>query len=202
MAYLYVLLFMLTIPLANWMIGNVGTECVSNGPCLIPVGFGYVAPSGVLMVALALVLRDLVHERMGIVGALLAVAIGAVLSFVLGDPHVALASAAAFLFAETCDLMVYAPLRERSKPAAVFASGVVGAFVDSAIFIYLAFGSLDFVIGNTIGKLYASFAVALFLILRSRCFLGHAWSTDFPHPHVYVDTCDRCGKRKSGWTFY
>ena len=33
--------FAATVPLANWLIGNVGTFCVPNGPCVIPVGFGY-----------------------------------------------------------------------------------------------------------------------------------------------------------------
>jgi hypothetical protein len=50
--------YALTIPAANWMIGNVGTFCVPDGPCLIPLGFGLMAPSGVLMIGLALVLRD------------------------------------------------------------------------------------------------------------------------------------------------
>ncbi|MBA4271282.1 MAG: beta-carotene 15,15'-monooxygenase, partial [Methylobacterium sp.] len=30
-------LFALTIPAANWLIGNAGTVCVPNGPCLVPV---------------------------------------------------------------------------------------------------------------------------------------------------------------------
>ncbi len=30
-------LFVLSIPAANWLIGNVGTVCVPQGPCLIPV---------------------------------------------------------------------------------------------------------------------------------------------------------------------
>ena len=34
------LLFLACVPLANWMIGNVGTVCVPNGPCLIPVAPG------------------------------------------------------------------------------------------------------------------------------------------------------------------
>jgi hypothetical protein len=32
-----VLLCVLTIPAANWLIGHVGTTCVPDGPCLIPV---------------------------------------------------------------------------------------------------------------------------------------------------------------------
>ena len=37
------------IPAANWLIGNAGTFCVPNGPCVIPVAPGITAPSGVLM---------------------------------------------------------------------------------------------------------------------------------------------------------
>ena len=29
--------FIACVPLANWLIQNVGTICVPNGPCLIPV---------------------------------------------------------------------------------------------------------------------------------------------------------------------
>ena len=47
--YLFLLAYMSTIPLANFMISNVGTFCVPDGPCLIPLGFGIMAPSGVLM---------------------------------------------------------------------------------------------------------------------------------------------------------
>ena len=37
---IFLLLFCLTIPAANWMIGHVGTVCVANGPCVIPVAPG------------------------------------------------------------------------------------------------------------------------------------------------------------------
>ena len=59
------LLFGLTIPAANWMLGHVGTVCVPSGPCLVPVWPGIDAPSGVLMIGLALVLRDIVQRRLG-----------------------------------------------------------------------------------------------------------------------------------------
>ena len=58
--------FALSIPAANWLIGHVGVTCVPNGPCVIPVAPGIMAPSGVLMVGLALVLRDLVQRRLGL----------------------------------------------------------------------------------------------------------------------------------------
>ena len=38
-----------------------------TGPCLIPVAPGLMAPSGVTMIGLALVLRDLVQRRLGVV---------------------------------------------------------------------------------------------------------------------------------------
>ncbi len=50
------------------------------------------------------------------------------------------------------DLAVYTPLQRRGLVLAVFASSVVGLFVDSVIFLYLAFGSLDFLLGQVIGK--------------------------------------------------
>ena len=62
----FLVLFCLTIPLANWIIGHVGTVCVPNGPCLLPVAPGIMAPSGVLMIGAALVLRDLVQRRLGV----------------------------------------------------------------------------------------------------------------------------------------
>ncbi len=52
--------FALCIPAANWLIGNVGTACPPGAPCLIPVAPGIQAPSSVLAIGLALVLRDLV----------------------------------------------------------------------------------------------------------------------------------------------
>ena len=63
--YLFLVGFMLTIPAANWLIGNAGTLCLEKGPCLIPVAPGLMAPSGVLMIGLALVLRDMVQRRLG-----------------------------------------------------------------------------------------------------------------------------------------
>ena len=65
--YIAAAAYALTIPAANYMIGNVGTVCIPDGPCLIPVGFGVMAPSGVLMIGAALLLRDAVHEWLGLI---------------------------------------------------------------------------------------------------------------------------------------
>ncbi len=160
-------LFAATIPAANWLIGNVG-QCIPNGPCLVPVGFGLMAPSGVLMIGAALVLRDWLHELGGAKLAVAAVMVGALLSMLVSPPALAVASAVAFLIAELCDTAVYAPLRKRWPAWAVLASGAVGAAVDSMIFVWLAFGSLEFSAGTTLAKIYASLAVAALVAWKSR----------------------------------
>jgi uncharacterized PurR-regulated membrane protein YhhQ (DUF165 family) len=126
------------------------------------------APSGVLMIGAALVLRDWLHELGGAKLAVAAVLVGALLSLLVSPPALAVASAVAFLIAELCDTAVYAPLRKRWPAWAVLASGTVGAAVDSMIFVWLAFGSLEFSAGTTLAKIYASVAVAGVLAWRAR----------------------------------
>jgi len=147
-------LFVLTVPIANWMIDNVGTFCVPNGPCLLPVGFGLEAPSGVLIVGLALVLRDLVQRFLGLVAAIVAILIGGAIAFFISPPALVIASVTAFLLSEFADLAVYTPLQKRGLLLAVVASSVVGLIVDSAVFLWMAFGSLDYLWGQSLGKLW------------------------------------------------
>ena len=138
---LYLLLFVATIPLANWLIGNVGVVCAPGGPCVVPVAPGVMAPSGVIAIGLALVLRGLVQRRLGVKWALLAIAAGAALSGLVAPPALIAASVVAFLFSETADLAVFTPLQRRGFVLAVLASGAVGLVVDSLLFLWLAFGS-------------------------------------------------------------
>lgn len=150
--YFFLAVFALCIPAANWLIGNVGTFCVPEGPCLIPVAPGLTAPSGVLMIGLALVLRDLVQRSLGVKWAAGAVVFGAALSAFFAPPALVIASAAAFLLSELADLAVYTPLQRKGLVLAVFASSIVGLVIDSAVFLYLAFGSLDYISGQIVGK--------------------------------------------------
>jgi uncharacterized PurR-regulated membrane protein YhhQ (DUF165 family) len=150
---IFLALFALTIPAANWLIGNVGTACVPpRGPCVLPVAPGLMAPSGVMMVGIALVLRDLVQRRLGTVMSALAILVGSGLSALLAPASLVLASATAFLLSEFADLAVYTPLARRRLVVAVVASGLVGLVVDSIVFLWLAFGSLDFLAGQVVGK--------------------------------------------------
>ena len=149
---LFLVLFGLTIPVANYLVEHVGTVCVPRGPCLIPVLPGLQAPSGVLMIGIALVLRDLVQRRLGVAVAALAILAGAALSALLVPPSLVIASAVAFLLSEFADLGVYTPLARRRLMLAVVASSFVGLVVDSIVFLGLAFGSLDFLVGQVVGK--------------------------------------------------
>lgn len=162
--------FIACVPAANWLIGNLGTVCVPQGPCLIPVApFGITAPSGVLMIGLALVLRDLVQRRLGkgwVLGAILA---GAALSGFVAPPALVAASVAAFLLSELADFAVYTPLQRRGLVRAVVASSIIGLAVDSVVFLYLAFGSLDYLAGQIIGKAWmVLLSIPAIRLLRDR----------------------------------
>lgn len=150
--HLAVVAFLACIPSANWLIGNVGTRCIPSGPCIIPVGFGLMAPSGVLMIGLALVLRDLVQRWLGIGWVLGAILAGAALSAAVAPPALVIASATAFLLSELADTAVYTPLAKRRLMLAVALSSFVGLAIDGAVFLWLAFGSLALLPGQIVGK--------------------------------------------------
>jgi len=165
----FLVLFCLTIPAANWLIGHVGTACGTEGPCVIPVAPGLLAPSGVLMVGAALVLRDLVQRRFGATVGAGAVLVGAAISGLLAPPSLVVASAAAFLLSETVDFAIYTPLARKRFVAAVALSGFFGLVVDSIVFLWLAFGSLEFLAGQIVGKAWMIvLAVPLTVWLRRR----------------------------------
>ena len=63
-----------------------------------------------------------------------------------------LASTAAFFLSELADLAVYTPLAARGLVLAVLASSVAGLVADSVLFLWLAFGNLEFLSGQSIGK--------------------------------------------------
>lgn len=145
--------YIASIPAANWLIQHVGTVCPPSNPCLIPVGpGGLMAPSGVLMVGLALVLRDLVQRRLGTAYGLGAILVGTLLSALLAPASLVVASAVAFLLSELVDFAVFTPLQRRGLVLAVLISSGVGLIADSILFLWLAFGSLQFVGGQIVGK--------------------------------------------------
>lgn len=139
----------------------------------VPVGFGLLAPAGVYVAGAAFTARDLVQEHLGRRWTVGAILIGAALSALL-SPSLALASGVAFLVSELCDFVVYTPLRERGWLRAVFASNVVGTVVDSVLFLWLAFGSLQFLPGQVVGKTWVTllFVGAVWLVRWRRDLRG------------------------------
>lgn len=149
--------YILTIFAANLAISMIG---------IVPVGFGLVAPAGVYFAGLAFSLRDALQETLGRRWVIAAIIVGALVSAGL-SAQLALASGLAFLFSELADFAVYTPLRRKSWLGAVVASNTVGVVVDSALFLWLAFGSLEFMAGQIVGKLYmTALAVALIVVWR------------------------------------
>lgn len=149
--------YILTILAANLTITYLG---------IVPVGFGLMAPAGVYFAGLAFSLRDALQETLGRRWVVVAILAGALISAAIST-QLALASGLAFLFSELADFMVYTPLRQRSWLSAVIASNTVGVVVDSALFLWLAFGSLAFLTGQIVGKLWmTALAVAIILAWR------------------------------------
>lgn len=150
---IWLFLYLGTIVAANWAIQTFG---------FVPVGFGLMAPAGVYFVGLAFTFRDLTHEALGRKAVFAAIIVGAGLSWFV-SPAFALASGLAFLFSETADLAVYEPLRHRNWLVAVALSNTVGLVVDSALFLALAFGSLQFLPGQIIGKAWMTLLAVIVL---------------------------------------
>lgn len=155
---LYLVGYILTIVLANLAITLVGP---------VPVAPGLLAPAGVYFAGLAFTLRDLLQDRLGRRWTVAAILIGAALSALL-SPSLALASGAAFLLSELADFAVYTPLKKRSWLGAIVLSNTAGDLVDSVLFLWLAFGSFEFLAGQLVGKWWMTALTVAVLWLAKR----------------------------------
>ncbi len=137
---------------------------------MIPVGFGLVATAGTYLAGLTFVLRDSVQDAYGKRATLALVAVGAVLSYAISDPFIALASGVAFGASEIADLAVYTPLRKRGYIRAAITSNVVGALVDTVLFLWIAgFPIWSALPGQMVGKIaVTAVVVALVAAVRIR----------------------------------
>ena len=131
-----------TIFAANWAVDRWG---------VVSVGFGLMAPAAVFFVGAAFTLRDLVQVTLGRAAVILAILVGAGLSYFV-SPTFALASGVAFLVSETVDFGVFNALRKNHLFFAVLISGFVGIVIDSLIFLQIAFHNQDFLKGQIVGK--------------------------------------------------
>lgn len=151
------------------LVGYIGTIFAANwaiqrfGP--VPVGFGLLAPAGVYFAGLAFTFRDIVQDTLGRIPVLVAIVIGAGVSFTLGSGRIAVASGIAFLLSEGFDFVVYTPIKERGRwLLAVGLSNTVGLVLDSVLFLWFAFGSLGFLPGQIVGKAWMTLLAVVLLL--------------------------------------
>lgn len=153
------LLYLLCIIGANWLLATFGVVTI----------LGLAMPAGVFAAGVSFGARDWLQETAGRPAVILGIAVGAILSTVVSPLRYALASGLAFLFSETCDMLVYSPLRTNHRAWAVTASNTVGAVVDSAVFLLIAFGTLTFFWGQVLGKeLMIAPALVVLWLVRGR----------------------------------
>jgi uncharacterized PurR-regulated membrane protein YhhQ (DUF165 family) len=133
---------------------------------MVPVGFGLVATAGTYFAGASFVLRDSVQDTSGRRWVVALIAAGAVLSFLIAAPFIALASAVAFLLSETADFAIYQPLRRRGYIRAAIASNIAGTLVDTFAFLWIAgFPIQRAFAGQLVGKLTITAVVVLGVVV-------------------------------------
>jgi uncharacterized PurR-regulated membrane protein YhhQ (DUF165 family) len=151
----------LTVYVAAIVAANVATAHWG----LVPVGFGLLVTAGTYAAGFALLARDFLHRYGGIWWVWAGITAGITLSWFLASPALALASAAAFGLAELADILVFVWLRPRGFIRAAWWSNVVGAPVDTVVFLAIAGFPLTWqtLAGQLVGKLLWATAVPLFI---------------------------------------
>ena len=145
MTYKYTIAYIVSIVLVN--IGFVYIP-------MIPM-FGEMFPPMTLVVGLVFILRDFAQREIGH-KVLVAMGIGAMLSYIMADPFVAIASVVAFFISEMVDWAVYTytkrPLGQR-----ILLSSAIGTPIDSAVFLSMLgfFSPVGFLL-MVIGKMVAA----------------------------------------------
>ncbi len=158
--YIYGIGFLFCIVAANWAVTRFG---------MVPVGFGLYATAGTYFAGVSFSLRDFLQDTGGKGSVVLVILLGTLLSAII-SPTFAIASGSAFLFSEFADFAVYTPLRKRFWISAVFASNIVGSVIDSVIFLQLAFGNINDIWGQVLGKFWMTlpFIAGVFFLKRKR----------------------------------
>lgn len=163
--------YLASVAAAAYAITHIGAQPFPGGPHTLPVWPGIAAPSGVYVIGVTLVLRDLLQRqgvgKLTMIGLILA---GAVLSAIF-SPAVAVASCIAFALSESVDYGVFTIAEPRvGTYAAIGLSNAVSLVVDSVVFLAIAFGSLAYAEGQILGKTWATLAaiVGLWIARRAR----------------------------------
>jgi|TARA_R110001583_G_scaffold161907_1_gene314082 queuosine precursor transporter len=146
--YKYTIGYVLSIVLVN-----IGFVFITPIPLL-----GEMFPPMSLIVGAIFILRDFAQREIGhrVLGAM---AVGAILSYFMADPFIAIASVVAFFISEIVDWAVYTytkkPLGQR-----ILLSSAIGTPIDSAVFLLILgfFSPLGFLL-MTIAKMIAAVAI-------------------------------------------
>ncbi|WP_025897804.1 VUT family protein [Sneathiella glossodoripedis] len=98
---------------------------------------------GALSYPFAFLVTDLTNRALGASMARIVVCVGflaaVIMSLVLADPRIALASGSAFLTAHLLDILLFDKLRKASWWKAPLVSSIIASFLDTLIFFTLAF---------------------------------------------------------------
>jgi queuosine precursor transporter len=152
---MWVAAYMLAIVVVNWLFSVLP---------IVDTPLGAWPPAS-LIVGFVLILRDMAQREVGHY-VLIAMLVAGVITYVMVDPFIALASVSAFLVSETADWIVYTvtrrPLRDR-----ILASSAVSSPLDSVVFLELiGFLSPASFILQTLSKFAG--ALVIWGILRHR----------------------------------
>jgi uncharacterized PurR-regulated membrane protein YhhQ (DUF165 family) len=152
---MWVAAYMLAIVVVNWLfdlLPVIQTPLGAWPPASIIVGF-------------VLILRDLAQRQAGHY-VLIAMLAAGIITYVMVDPFIALASVAAFLVSETADWIVYT-VTKRPLADRILASSAVSSPLDSVVFLGLiGFLSPASFILQSLSKFAG--AVAVWAFLRHR----------------------------------
>lgn len=145
-----------TLTIAAYIAAIVAANWLTNHYGLIPVGFGLTATAGTYCAGAALMLRNLVQDAAGRKAVVAAIVAGAALS-ALTSPALAVASGVAFGVSELADTGLYTPLRKRGWARAVIPASLLGALLDTLLFLSIAGFPVTTpgVMGQLVGKTWA-----------------------------------------------
>ena len=149
------LLYVALIVAVNYGFSVVPLVKLPDGPMWPPMS---------LVVGFIFVVRDFAQREIGH-KVLLAMLVGAALSYVMASPYVAITSAAAFLVSELVDWLIYS-LTKRPLSQRILYSSLLATPLDSAVFLF-GIGAFSWVglLAMTVSKLLGA-AIVWWLIRR------------------------------------
>lgn len=135
----------------------IAAICAANfsvhlfGPAVTPI-------NAFLFIGLDFVIRDKLHERIGVLKMFGLIVVAGVISFAVNPATnmIAVASVAAFALAATADATVYQALIKRPWMVKSNGSNIASSAVDSVVFPLIAFGSFMpwVVVGQFVAKVF------------------------------------------------